>query len=178
MNKKILSVLGFQYASSWNRRTLSIVGAWPTPDDDNLKKAKPLFCALWIFLVVYLPQTAGIIVLRENMDAVIASCAVNWTVLISIIKFISFHYHRESIDLIKINLLEYYCPRVLNYLYLQEILMIIDMMAMDWKISRNEDQNKAIIKIAGISRAISKASAFVSCSIIISFATFQVPIRL
>lgn len=80
----------------WNKRILNIVGAWPEVENNIFDRYRTLFCALWIALFIYFPQTAGVVVVWGDMDTVIELLSINGTIFIAIVKIIALRHYREG----------------------------------------------------------------------------------
>nr|QNL14987.1 olfactory receptor 43 [Aulacocentrum confusum] len=141
---------GFLHAMGWNRRALSLLGAWPEINDTIFDKFRALCCGLWISFVVCIPLTASMTIFWGDLDAMIGCLFINGPVMLAVVKILIFLYYRR------------------------EIRILIEEMNHDWYVSRNKEEHDSMMKFGKISRFISICSVILGSTLLISFIIFQI----
>nr|XP_011301208.1 PREDICTED: odorant receptor 22c-like [Fopius arisanus] len=140
----------FQYAIGWNRFSLDILGAWPRRNCGIIHRERSLACAVAIIVLIYLPQSASVIVHWGNMDAVIECLSVNGPVFLAFAKLLLFRYRRK------------------------ELRMLIDSMRDDWETQRNLEERQVMLKTAKMSRVISLGSGVITHTLFVAYIFYKI----
>nr|WHS04444.1 odorant receptor 41 [Psyttalia incisi] len=140
----------FNYAIGWNRFSLDVLGAWPRRNFGRIGRQRSLICALAIIVLIYLPQSASIVVHWGNMDAVIECLSVNGPVFLAFAKLLLFRYRRK------------------------EIRMLIDFMSDDWSTPRSLDEREVMLRTAKISRVISLGSGIITHTLFVAYIFYKI----
>ncbi|THK33251.1 odorant receptor 22c-like [Diachasma alloeum] len=140
----------FNYAIGWNRFSLDVLGAWPRRNSGIIGRQRSLVCALGIIILIYLPQSASVVVHWGNMDAVIECLSVNGPVFLAFAKLLLFRYRRK------------------------EIRMLIDFMSDDWNTPRSLEEREAMLRTAKMSRVISLGSGVITHTLFVAYIFYKI----
>nr|AXM05169.1 odorant receptor [Campoletis chlorideae] len=138
---------GYAYAYGWNRFNMGIIGAWPEKNQNFFIKNRSLVYAVAVFAIIWLPMTASLAFLREDLNELIGCLVINVPVGISVYKLVLFRLRRSVLE------------------------VMLSAMAKDWSVSRTDEERKAMIEKAKYGRFISIMSVSLAGSMFVAFSS-------
>ncbi|XP_043284711.1 odorant receptor 4-like [Venturia canescens] len=141
---------GYVYAYGWNRFNMGIIGAWPENNQNFILKNRSLIFAAAVFSFIWLPLTASVAFLRDDLKQLIDCLVIIVPVGMAISKLVLFRVRRPVLE------------------------VILSAMAEDWSVERTSEERSAMFEKAKYGRFISIMSVSLAVSMLVTLSSFGI----